>query len=112
WTLFAQRLLVRISTLGGVRKAFPLAAEHALNPDARGPFGHVIPESVLTAVERMMKENVRHLPVIEKNGTPVGIISTRDTMSITGPLLRFVFRPKRAKKAKAPAKPRKKKAPA
>ncbi|MDG6978249.1 MAG: CBS domain-containing protein [Nitrososphaerota archaeon] len=69
-------------------------------------------ESVLTAVERMMKENVRHLPVIEKNGTPVGIISTRDTMSITGPLLRFVFRPKRAKKAKAPAKSRKKKAPA
>ncbi len=50
WTLFAQRLLVRISTLGGVRKAFPLAAEHALNPDARGPFGHVIPESVFTAV--------------------------------------------------------------
>ena len=56
-------------------------------------------ESVLTAVERMMKENVRHLPVVEKNGTPVGIISTRDTMSITEPLLRFVFRPK-----KAPAK--------
>jgi len=48
-------------------------------------------ESVLTAVERMMKENVRHLPVIEKNGTPVGIISTRDAMSISQPLLKFVF---------------------
>ena len=34
-------------------------------------------ESILTAVERMMKENVRHLPVIEKNGTPVGMVSTR-----------------------------------
>jgi CBS domain-containing protein len=52
-------------------------------------------ESVLTAVERMMKENVRHLPVIEKNGTPVGIISTRDTMGISGPLLKFVFRPRK-----------------
>jgi CBS domain-containing protein len=64
-------------------------------------------ESVLTAVERMMKENVRHLPVIEKNGTPVGIISTRDTMSITEPLLKFVFRPRKAtptKKKKAPSK--------
>lgn len=71
-------------------------------------------ESVLTAVERMMKENVRHLPVIEKNGTPVGIISTRDTMSITEPLLKFVFRAKSAAKEapKASKKPRAKKAAA
>ena len=55
-------------------------------------------ESVLTAVERMMKENVRHLPVIEKNGTPVGIISTRDTMGITEPLLKFVFKSKKNSK--------------
>ena len=57
-------------------------------------------ESVLTAVERMMKENVGHLPVVEKNGTPVGIISTRDAMGISGPLLKFVFRSKTATKAK------------
>jgi predicted transcriptional regulator len=62
-------------------------------------------ESVLTAVERMMKENVRHLPVIEKNGTPVGIISTRDTMSIFEPLLKFVFKSKKpATKKKAASK--------
>ena len=58
-------------------------------------------ESVLTAVERMMKENVRHLPVIEKNGTPVGIISTKDTMTIIGPLLKFVFRSKATMATKA-----------
>ena len=58
-------------------------------------------ESVLTAVERMMKENVRHLPVIEKNGTPVGIISTKDAMGITEPLLKFVFHSKRTT-SKAP----------
>ena len=51
-------------------------------------------ESVLTAVERMMKENVRHLPVIEKDGTPVGIISTKDAMGMSEPLLKFVFRSK------------------
>ena len=66
-------------------------------------------ESVLTAVERMMKENVRHLPVIEKNGTPVGIISTRDTMSIFEPLLTFVFRSKKTTTKKTATK--KKKAP-
>jgi len=63
-------------------------------------------ESVLTAVERMMKENVRHLPVIEKNGTPVGIISTKDVMGMSEPLLKFVFRSKKptTKKKKAPSK--------
>ena len=73
-------------------------------------------ESVLTAVERMMNENVRHLPVIEKNGTPVGIISTRDTMSISEPLLKFVFRAKRTptktKKTRTAKKPKAKKASA
>ena len=63
-------------------------------------------ESVLTAVERMWKENVRHLPVIEKNGTPVGIISTKDVMGMSEPLLKFVFRSKKTTttKKKAPSK--------
>ena len=65
-------------------------------------------ESVLTAVERMLKENVRHLPVIEKNGTPVGIISTKDVMGMSEPLLKFVFRSKKktatTTKKKAPSK--------
>jgi CBS domain-containing protein len=63
-------------------------------------------ESVITAVERMMSENVRHLPVIEKNGTPVGIISTKDTMGISEPLLKFVFKSQRKAKAKPKAKPK------
>lgn len=64
-------------------------------------------ESVLTAVERMMKENVRHLPVIEKNGMPVGIISTKDVMGMSEPLLKFLFRSKKktiTTKKKAPSK--------
>jgi CBS domain-containing protein len=61
-------------------------------------------ESVLTAVERMMKENVRHLPVIEKNGTPVGIISTKDVMGMSEPLLKFVFRSKKTMTKKAATK--------
>jgi CBS domain-containing protein len=62
-------------------------------------------ESVLTAVERMMRENVRHLPVIEKDGTPVGVISTKDAMGITEPLLKLIFQTKKAPSPKkAPAK--------
>jgi CBS domain-containing protein len=61
-------------------------------------------ESVLTAVERMMRENVRHLPVIEKDGTPVGIISTKDAMGITEPLLKLIFQSKKATHRKAAAK--------
>jgi CBS domain-containing protein len=63
-------------------------------------------ESVLTAVERMMRDNVRHLPVIEKNGTPVGIISTKDVMGMSEPLLKFVFRSRKTatKKKKTPSK--------
>ncbi|MDA4115321.1 MAG: CBS domain-containing protein [Thaumarchaeota archaeon] len=61
-------------------------------------------ESVLTAVERMMKENVRHLPVIEKNGTPVGIISTKDVMGMSEPLLKFVFRSKKTTPKKTATK--------
>jgi CBS domain-containing protein len=67
-------------------------------------------ESVLTALERMMKDNVRHLPVIEKNGTPVGIISTRDVMGISQPLLKFVFRSKRKTATKKKVSPKKTKA--
>jgi CBS domain-containing protein len=67
-------------------------------------------ESVLTAVERMMKENVRHLPVIEKNGTPVGIISTKDVMGMSEPLLKFVFRSKKTTTTKKKASSKKTKA--
>jgi len=66
-------------------------------------------ESVLTAVERMMRENVRHLPVIEKDGTPVGVISTKDAMGITEPLLKLIFQ---TKKAPSPKKASAKKAAA
>jgi CBS domain-containing protein len=63
-------------------------------------------ESVLTAVERMMNENVRHLPVIEKNGTPVGIISTKDVMGMSEPLLKFVFRSRKTTTKKTTTKKR------
>lgn len=50
WILFAQRLIVSITYLGGFRKAFPLVAEHSLNLSGRGPLGAPITEGTLAAV--------------------------------------------------------------
>ncbi len=49
-------------------------------------------ESIVTSVNRMIKGGVRHLPVIDKDGAPVGMVSMRDAMGISEPLLKFVFR--------------------
>jgi CBS domain-containing protein len=48
-------------------------------------------ENIVTAVDRMTKANVRHLPVVDKDGKPLGMISMRDAMSISEPLLKFVL---------------------
>ena len=50
WILFAQRLIVSITYLGGARKAFPLVAEHSLNLSGRGPLNAPITEGTLAAV--------------------------------------------------------------
>jgi len=49
-------------------------------------------QSIATAVETMRKGGVRHLPVVDKSGRPVGMISMRDALDITGPILKQVLR--------------------
>jgi CBS domain-containing protein len=56
-------------------------------------------EGLVTAVDRMIKGGVRHLPVIDKDGKPLGMVSMRDAMGITEPLLKFVFKMTRKKSA-------------
>jgi len=53
-------------------------------------------ENLETTVDRMIKGGVRHLPVLDKEGNPVGMISMRDAIGISEPLLKFVL--KEAKK--------------
>ena len=48
-------------------------------------------ESILTAVERMLKSGVRHLPVVDKEAVPVGMISMRDAIDLSEPLLKMVL---------------------
>ncbi len=56
-------------------------------------------EGIVTAVDRMIKGGVRHLPVIDKGGKPLGMVSMRDAMGISEPLLTFVFKMTRKKPA-------------
>jgi CBS domain-containing protein len=49
-------------------------------------------QGISTAVEMMRKGGVRHLPVVGKDGTPLGMISMRDALDITGPILKQVLR--------------------
>jgi CBS domain-containing protein len=48
-------------------------------------------QSIATAVETMRKGGVRHLPVLDKDGRPMGMISMRDALDITGPILKQVL---------------------
>ncbi len=49
-------------------------------------------QSIATAVETMRKGGVRHLPVVDKAGKPIGMLSMRDALDITGPILKQVLR--------------------
>ncbi len=39
-------------------------------------------DDILTVIRRMREANVRHLPVIDEDGRPVGIISYRDVLDL------------------------------
>ena len=49
-------------------------------------------EGVATVLDRMIKGNVRHLPVIDSDARPLGMISTRDLMGFTEPFLKFLLK--------------------
>lgn len=49
-------------------------------------------EDVSTAIERMKQANVRHLPVIDSGGRPVGVLSVRDIMDAAALFMRIISR--------------------
>lgn len=49
-------------------------------------------QSIATAVETMRKGGVRHLPVVDKQGRPLGMLSMRDALDITSPILKQVLK--------------------
>lgn len=49
-------------------------------------------QSIATSVETMRKGGVRHLPVVDRDGRPLGMISMRDALEITAPVLKTLLR--------------------
>ncbi len=49
-------------------------------------------EGIATAIEKMRKAGVRHLPVVDRDGRALGMISMRDAFEISEPLLKLVLR--------------------
>ncbi len=42
-------------------------------------------DSIIDAIGLMQKNNIRHLPVIDNEGQPVGILSSRDIFKLINP---------------------------
>ena len=55
-------------------------------------------EDVVTVLDRMLKSNVRHLPVVGKDARPLGMISMRDLIEISEPFLKYVLKAPRKQK--------------
>jgi CBS domain-containing protein len=57
-------------------------------------------EALVAGIEKMRKAGVRHLPVVDREGNPLGVLSMRDALDVSGPLLKFIFRTSATKKKK------------
>lgn len=56
-------------------------------------------ESIATSVEKMRRAGVRHLPVVDRSGKPLGMISMRDALEVSGPVLKLVLRSRKKRRA-------------
>lgn len=56
-------------------------------------------EALATGIEKMRKVGVRHLPIVDKEGNPLGVLSMRDALDVSGPLMKFITRSSGKKRA-------------
>ena len=74
--IFTERdFLTRVVAAG--LKAETTAVERVMSPAPRTVAPH---DSVYDAVEAMASGNFRHLPVVQNDGTAVGVLSVKDVM--------------------------------
>ncbi|ADV64948.1 CBS domain-containing protein [Desulfurococcus mucosus] len=86
--------------LTGIVTAKDVVAAVALGRIGQGiPVGRFMKENPLTispdasitdALEKMREFNVRHLPVVDKDNRPIGMVSVRDIMDVLLTLLRII----------------------
>jgi len=77
--------VVAAVALGKIGQDIPVARFMKENPLTISPDAHIT-----EALEKMREFNVRHLPVVDKNNKPVGMVSVRDIMDILLTLLKII----------------------
>ncbi|MDA4129084.1 MAG: CBS domain-containing protein [Thaumarchaeota archaeon] len=58
-------------------------------------------QNLVSAVELMHKAGIKHLPVVDRAGKPVGMISMRDALDISGPVLKAMLQSSRWRRTDA-----------
>ncbi len=72
--IFTERDLVKLVAAGtGLEK--PIADVMTRNPVTVKP-----DDPLVVAVAKMVEHNIRHLPVVDEKGTPLGMLSVRDVI--------------------------------
>lgn len=89
--IVTERDLVYLVATGKVDLArdYPVWQIMTENPITASP-----EESVLEALVKMSEARIRHLPVVDEAGKPVGVISYRDIMSVISKLISAIGRRK------------------
>ena len=82
--IVTERDLVYLVATGKVdlAKEYPVWQIMTENPITASP-----EESVLEALVKMSEARIRHLPVVDENGKPLGMVSYRDIMNIIPKLM-------------------------
>ncbi len=82
--IFTERDVIFAAAKGALCASAPITDLMSRNVITVGP-----DDDAAVAVERMRQANVRHLPVIDAAGKPVGMLSIRDIVDAASLLLRI-----------------------
>jgi len=55
-------------------------------------------DALSTSIEKMREAGVRHLPIVDKEKNPLGVLSMRDALDVSSPLIKLISRPTGKKK--------------
>jgi FOG: CBS domain len=83
--IVTEKDVVSAVAIGKIGSNLPVARFMKENPIT------VTPDTPLDEVlEKMRRFNIRHLPVVDKDGKPIGMVSQRDLLDVVLTLLKII----------------------
>lgn len=83
--IVTEKDVVGAVAIGKIGSSLPVARFMKENPIT------VTPDTPLDEVlEKMRRFNIRHLPVVDKDGKPIGMVSQRDLLDVVLTLLKII----------------------